>query len=112
VAILRSRERGLGERWSLASAHGGLGRNLIFGGRPAEGLVAVEKSIRLDPRDPLLALRLNRMVVSYYCCRDYEAAVIAAKRALRAYPDYPLPHRWLAAALGQALRLSVHYRFS
>ena len=36
-----------------------------------------------------------------YFCHDYEAAIAAAKRAIRAYPELPNPYRWLAAALGQ-----------
>jgi tetratricopeptide (TPR) repeat protein len=35
---------------------------------------------------------------------DYEAAAEAAEAAIRSYPDYPGPYRWLAAALGQAGR--------
>ena len=34
-------------------------------------------------------------------CGEYETAVAAAKRAVRANPDFPLAYRWLAAALGQ-----------
>jgi tetratricopeptide (TPR) repeat protein len=33
------------------------------------------------------------------------AAVEAAKRAIRSYPDYPLPYRLLAAALGELGRV-------
>src|SRR6187551_2484732 len=35
---------------------------------------------------------------------DYEAAAEAAEVAIRSYPDFPGPYRWLAAALGQAGR--------
>ena len=41
------------------------------------------------------------MAVGFYYCREYEASVEAAKRAIGAYPDLPMPYRWLAAALGQ-----------
>jgi adenylate cyclase len=87
---------------NLAAAHGELGRTLIFAGSPREGLAAVEMSIRLDPRDPLMAMRLNHLAVGYYFCRDYISTAEAATRAIRAYPDHPQPYRWLAAALGQA----------
>ena len=63
--------------------------------------MAVRTSIRLDPHDPKLANRLNNLALGYYFSRDYEAAVEAAKRAVRSNPEYPLPYRWLAAALGQ-----------
>jgi adenylate cyclase len=40
-------------------------------------------------------------LISYYCERDYDGAVEAARRAIARFPEYPLPYRWLAAALGQ-----------
>ena len=45
------------------------------------------------------------MAIGLYFSREYEAAVEAAKRAIRSYPEFPLPYRWLAAALGQAARV-------
>ena len=86
---------------NLALAHGTLGETLIFSGRPKEGLAAVRTSIRLDPHDPKLANRLNNMALGLYFSGEYEAAVEAAKRAVRANPDFSLAYRWLAAALGQ-----------
>ena len=91
---------------NLASAHRALGTTLIFSGEPAEGLSALQTSIRLDPRDPLLPWHLNRVAIAYYFARNYEAAVDAAQRVIRLYPDFPLIYRWLAAALGQAGRLA------
>jgi adenylate cyclase len=89
---------------NLASAHRALGTTLIFSGQPREGLIALETSIRLDPRDPLLAWHLNRVAIGHYFVGDYEAAIDAAKRVVRSYPDFPLIYRWLAAALGQVGR--------
>jgi len=86
---------------NLAYAHGTLGAALIFSGHPREGLAALEKSIRLDPRDPRSAIRLNQRALGLYFSREYQAAVGAAKHAIRSYPDFPNPYRWLAAALGQ-----------
>jgi len=43
---------------NLASAHGVRGAVLVFTGRWQEGIEALEKSIRLDPRDPRAAGRL------------------------------------------------------
>ena len=40
-----------------------------------------------------------------YLCHDYEAAIAAAKRAIREHPEYPNTYRWLAAALGQIGRI-------
>jgi len=86
---------------NLAIAHGTLGGTLIFSGRPADGLVVLEHGIRLDPRHPRAGVSLNHLVLGQYFCRDYPAAVEAARRVIRSYPDHPLVYRWLAAALGQ-----------
>ena len=64
---------------NLALAHGTLGETLIFSGRPKEGLAAVQTSIRLDPHDPKLAIRLNNLALGLYFFGEYEAAVEAAK---------------------------------
>lgn len=82
-----------------------LGTTLMFSGRPKEGLTALERSIRLDPRYPRSAVRLMQVALALYLSREYAAAVEAAKRAIRSYPDYPNTYRWLAAALGQLGRI-------
>jgi adenylate cyclase len=94
-------ERALAMTPNLASAHDMLGSILIFSGRAKEGIAALERSIRLDPRDPRLAHRLNRLALALYFTGEYVAAVQVANRAIRSYPDFPLAYRWLAAALGQ-----------
>jgi adenylate cyclase len=101
---LAEAERALAISPNLAGAHATLGATLIFSGRPKEGLAALETSIRLDPHGPMLPTRLNRLALGRYFSGEYEAAVEAAKRAVRSNPDYPLPYRWLAAALGQTGR--------
>jgi adenylate cyclase len=98
---LAEAERALAMSPNLARGHANLGSVLIFSGRPKEGVRALETSIRLDPLDPLLPNRLNTLALGYYFAGEYDPAVDAAKRAIRSNPDYPLPHRWLAAALGQ-----------
>jgi adenylate cyclase len=90
---------------NLTGAHEVLGATLIFSGQPKEGLAALETGIRLDPRDPRSAVRLNQMAVGLYFSQEYEAAIEAAKRAIRSFPDYPNPYRWVAAALGQLGRI-------
>jgi adenylate cyclase len=103
---LAEAERALVISPNLAVAYATLGATLIFSGRPKEGLAALRASIRLDPLDPLLPSRLNRLALGLYFSGEYEAAVEAAKRAIRLNPDYPMPYRWLAAALGQIGRTS------
>ena len=94
-------ERALATAPNLSFAHHTLGFTLIHSGRPREGLAAIERSIRLDPRSPRLASAFLQVAIAFYFCHDYEAAIAAAKRAIRAYPELPNPYRWLAAALGQ-----------
>ena len=94
-------ERALALCPNLAAAHGALGVILAYSGRPREGLAALETCIRLDPRDPSLVNRLNQLALAHYFCRDYEGAIEAAERAIRSFPDFPSPYRWLAAALGE-----------
>ena len=44
---------------------------------------------------------MNQIALALYYTGEYEAAVDAANRAIRPFPNYPNPYRWLAAALGQ-----------
>src|SRR5262249_23602759 len=90
---------------NLAGAYGILGAVLMWSGQPKEGREALEKSIRLDPRNPNLTLRLLDVAISYYLAREYDAAVEAARRGIRSYPDWSNTYRWLAAALGQLGRI-------
>jgi adenylate cyclase len=94
-------ERALSMSPNLAIAHGHRGATLIFAGRPREGLTALETCIRLDPRDPYLAVRLLHIACGLYFCSEYEASIEASKRLIRSYPDFPMIYRWSAAALGQ-----------
>src|SRR6266851_1282770 len=94
-------ERALALCPNLAAGHGALGVILAYSARPKEGLAALETCIRLDPRDPSLVNRLNQVALAHYFCRDYVATVQAAERAIRSFPDFPSPYRWLAAALGE-----------
>jgi adenylate cyclase len=94
-------ERALAISPNLAAAHHTLGATLIFSGRLKDGIAAIEKSIRLDPHDPRSASWLNQLALGLYFSQEYGAAIAAAKRVIRSYPDLPNPYRWLAAALGQ-----------
>jgi adenylate cyclase len=98
---LAEAERALALSPNLAVAHGENGAALIFSGRPHEGVAALQTCMRLDPHDPLLRVRLLHKATALYFCRGYEAVVGAAEEAIRLYPDYPGPYRWLAAALGK-----------
>jgi adenylate cyclase len=94
-------ERALAICPNLADAHGALGVVLADSGRPKEGLAALKKCIRLDPRAPSLVYRLSQIAWALYFCHEYAAAVEAARQAIRSYPDRPGSYSVLAAALGQ-----------
>ena len=55
---------------NLAIAHGIIGAILTFSGCPKQGIAALERNIRLDPRDPQLAIRLNQMALAHYFSRE------------------------------------------
>src|SRR5436305_592040 len=94
-------ERALSMSPNLAIAHGHRGATLIFAGRQTEGLTALETCIRLDPRDPYLAVRLLHVACGLYFCGEYQASIEAWKRLIRSYPDFTMVYRWSAAALAQ-----------
>jgi adenylate cyclase len=73
----------------------------MYTGKPKEGLAALETCIRLDPRGPLIMNRLGQVALALYFCCEYAAAVEAAKRAIRPFPDRWNYYRCLAQALGQ-----------
>ena len=98
---LAETERALSMSPNLAIAHGHRGATLIFAGRQTEGLTALETCIRLDPRDPYLAVRLLHVACGLYFCGEYQASIEASKRLIRSYPDFPMVYRWSAAALAQ-----------
>jgi TolB-like protein/Tfp pilus assembly protein PilF len=82
-----------------------LGTALTFCGRPREALEAIRMGLRLDPYAPGGYHPMLQVVIAHYFLREYENAVEAATRALRAYPGHPWVNIWLASALGQLGRL-------
>ena len=72
---------------------------MISVGRLKEGIEALETSLRLDPLRS--AIRLNQIASASYFSGECEVAIETANHAIRSYPDYPNPYRWLAAARGQ-----------
>ena len=102
---LAEAERALAMSPNLALAHAQKAAILIFSGHPKDGIAALKRSVRFDPRNPRSVGPLNHMMLGLYYLREYEAAIDAARRAIRSFPEFPLPYRWLAAALGQLGRI-------
>jgi adenylate cyclase len=86
---------------NLASAHGRKAHVLLYLGQPKEALATLETALRLDPCNSSMSWELLLIALAHYYCRGYQAAVEAARRVIRSYPDYPRSYIWLAAALGQ-----------
>jgi len=81
-------------------AHGAKGTALVFVGRREEGRASLRTCLRLNPRDPSRAARLNEIALSHYLDGDYEVAAEASRDAIRRNPSY-VTYRWLLASLGQ-----------
>ena len=77
------------------------GSALLFGGELVKARLSLRTCLRIDPRGPLAAMVMQFIAISYYVERDYARAVDEARLAATRYPEFPLIHRWLAAALGQ-----------
>lgn len=83
--------------WSHA-VHGAF---LLFSGHYQEARTALGASLRLDPSGPISVLPLTQVALSHYLEGNYQEAANAARRTAFRYPQMPLNHRTLAAALGQ-----------
>jgi tetratricopeptide (TPR) repeat protein len=74
---------------------------LMVMGQYADSRADALVSLRLNPRDPFGAVAIGLLAASHYLEGDYEAAVEIVRRRLHHFPDFPLPRRFLVAALGQ-----------
>ena len=86
-------------------AYGSLGCSFLYDGEPEKGLVGLKENLRRDPFGPVSSARRNQIAIAHYLRGDYEAAVVAERRAIRISPSYSGCYRWLAAALGQLGRI-------
>jgi adenylate cyclase len=82
-------------------ANAAIGAVRLFSGQRSQAREALLTSLRLNPRDPLNAIVLIQVSLSYYFEHDYANAADAARRATAHFPGMPLAHRNLAASLGQ-----------
>jgi adenylate cyclase len=85
---------------SFARAYRILGWFLASSGKPDEGIEAIEKGMRLSPRDPSLFLFLAAKGWAHFVARRYEVAVECLKQSLE-LTQPPTAHNWfiLAASL-------------
>lgn len=89
---------------NFALAHGNMAAALAFGGQPDAAIEAVERSLRMSPRDPFNFAYLHFAGVGYFAAERYAEGVACEQRALRERPNFPPALRCLAAChvgLGQ-----------
>ena len=86
---------------NCAYAYHALGWSSLFRGDWKTAREAFETSLRLNPRDPMNQIGPVGWWIACYLGHDYEHALTAARRALAVNPNFPMAHRWVAAALGQ-----------
>ena len=89
---------------NFALAHGNMAAALAFGGQPEAAIEAVDRSIRMSPRDPFNASYLHFAGIAYFAAERYAAGIAYEEQALRERPKVSTALRCLAAChvgLGQ-----------
>jgi adenylate cyclase len=89
---------------NFALAHGNMAAALAFGGQPDAAIEAINRSLRMSPRDPFNYTYLHFAGVAYFAAERYAEGVTAEEQALQVRPNVPPALRVLAAChagLGQ-----------
>ena len=89
---------------NFALAHGNMAAALAFGGQPDAAIEAVDRSLRMNPRDPFNFSYLHFAAVAYFAAERYAEGVACEERALRQRPNVSPALRCRAAChvgLGQ-----------
>jgi tetratricopeptide (TPR) repeat protein len=76
---------------------------LLTLGRHQEGLQAIQKAMRLNPRHPFYYIAINGR--AHFALGDYAAAAAAFERALERNPDFIVARRELAASYAHLGRI-------
>ena len=84
LTALDNAQRAIALNPNLAYGHYRLGQVLIFGGRPAEAITPIERSLRFSPYDPQLGLMRETLALANYQSGNYDAAVDHARAAIHA----------------------------
>lgn len=78
--------------------------SLNFGGRPEEGLVALETAIKLNPLRPFFYVWAQGQ--SYYLMGEYDQAAALFEQVTQSNPHFPAAHKMLVATYVEQGRLS------
>jgi TolB-like protein len=90
----------LNPNFSLAQGYYGLA--LSYCGRWQEAYEAAGRALRLSPRDPFSAVYGGIAAYSQFIGRNYDEAMLLARKAIRERGDFVGAHRVLTAAAGMA----------
>jgi TolB-like protein len=96
---------GLNPNFSLAQGYYGL--ILAYCGRWEEAAAAVQRALRLSPRDPLVAVYCGIGSYAQFVGRHYDEAMRLAREGIRQRADFVGAHRVLTAAAGMAGQTDV-----
>jgi TolB-like protein/class 3 adenylate cyclase/3-mercaptopyruvate sulfurtransferase SseA len=86
-----------------AAAHAGLAEALVFAGKPAKAIDAIEIAMRLDPHHP--PSYLITLGAAQFGTERYEDAAATFERAVKRNPDNEIPLIYLASAYGHLGRI-------
>jgi tetratricopeptide (TPR) repeat protein len=82
-----------------ADSYVSLGNILVFAGRPEEGIVLIQKAMRLNPHYP--PRYLNLLGFAYRMAGQCEEAIVPLKKAVTLEPDFLPAHFNLAACYAE-----------
>jgi TolB-like protein len=86
---------------NFALAHGGLGYALACGGEPERGLQSLERSERLSPRDPFLAIYAPTVrYMALFALGRYEETIAICRATAALHPHHAGAWRLMTVSLG------------
>jgi adenylate cyclase len=102
---LRAIERAisLNPNSAIALSHAGWVHDYL--GQPRQAIEALERSIRLSPRDPALFRAQAALAYAHLLLGEFDEAITWGRRAVEGNANYTVAYRALASALAHAGRL-------
>jgi len=88
---------------NYADGYANLAQTLVHAGLADEGIKAISRAMRLNPRHPFFYVWI--LGHAHFIARRYDSAITVSKRVLDSNPDFPGARRTLAAAYAHQDRL-------
>ncbi|MHA1164699.1 MAG: tetratricopeptide repeat protein, partial [Alphaproteobacteria bacterium] len=88
---------------NYADGYAQLAQTLVHAGLADEGIKAISRAMRLNPRHPFFYVWI--LGHAHFIARRYDSAITVSKRVLDSNPDFPGARRTLAAAYAHQDRL-------